>query len=99
MSKCLALFFLCAVAACSPNPPDRPETVAVKYAEEKFGKRSFNPEGKGYNINVIDCGNNWCVMLSPALDPSDLSPRYAGGSAHLWLRKADLAVINTVQTQ
>jgi len=98
MRRLLVMVAIFSVAGCSQKP-ERPEAVAVRYAEQHFGKRSFDPDGKGYNINVIGCGDSWCVQLYPALDAATAAPRYAGGGVHLTLRKIDMAVVNVWRTQ
>ncbi|MFQ3896179.1 MULTISPECIES: hypothetical protein [unclassified Sphingobium] len=92
------VFVAFAIAACS-SPSDQPEVAAVRYAEDHFGRKSFDPDGKGYNINVIDCGNLWCVSLHPAFDPKTFSLRYAGGGIEMELRKSDSKVVSVSRTQ
>jgi hypothetical protein len=77
----------------------RPEAVAVAYAEQNFGRKSFDPDGRGYNINVIECGARWCVQLYPARDPATGDVRYIGGGVELELQKSDLAVVKHELTQ
>lgn len=87
-----------ALVGCS-TPTPRPEKIAVTYAEQHLGRKSFDPDGKGYKINVIECGARWCVQLYPADDPKTGLPTYIGGGVELELRKSDLAVVKHVRTQ
>jgi hypothetical protein len=78
----------------------RPETVAVEYVERKFGGSYFDPRAKGYNINVRECGERWCVSLNSPLDPkTGALPFQIGGGAEIELRKSDLAVMKATFQQ
>ena len=98
MRTVATMFIALVMAACS-SPSDRPEVAAIRYVEDHFGPKSFDPDGKGYNINVIECGNLWCVSLHPAFDPKSFSPRYAGGGIEMKLRKSDSKVVSVWRTQ
>ena len=99
MRQAFILATMLTLVGCSKTPP-RPEDVAVKYAEQRWGREFFDPQGKGYNINVVDCGTHWCVQLAPFHDPKSLEPRFTfGGEIELELRKTDLAVTKQALTQ
>ena len=95
-----------AISNCTSAPDSnvpkrpRPETVAVEYAQQKLGRDFLDPDGKGYNINVIGCGERWCVSLNPGHDPkTGLPPLNIGGGVEIELRKSDLTVLKLSITQ